>query len=255
MFYITRSTFLNILFLNILLSFFNVSEGQQLLKSEQINFPIDSINNKATSKKCNAFYYKINDSSYEKRIYQLKGPCIESAKFSDPAFQNLSGRYCDYDELGVLVHTGNYTNNKKTGIWFREIDTMQYEKDEYRNDTLIRIVDSFLVKIRHDSIYSISDTARPIFPGGMKGLKTYLVKSILQSGIMDKTEAKLTIAFFIDTSGKTFNEYIWKSKNKIADDFALKLISSMPLWTPAKNTKTGNSIVYYLRQPLEWRMN
>jgi TonB family protein len=95
-----------------------------------------------------------------------------------------------------------------------------------------------------DGVYEMTDV-RPTYPGGQAALEDYINNNIeyQQPAIDNNTEGTVDVQFVIDENGNVSNaKVIGKELGSGLDDEAVKVISSMPKWTPGKvkgkNVKT-----------------
>jgi TonB family protein len=95
-----------------------------------------------------------------------------------------------------------------------------------------------------DGIYEMTDT-RPAYPGGQEALENYVNNNIeyQQPAIDDNTEGTVNVQFVVDENGNVTNaKEIGKELGNGLDQEAVRVISSMPKWTPGKvkgkNVKT-----------------
>jgi len=75
---------------------------------------------------------------------------------------------------------------------------------------------------------------KPAFPGGMEALYEWLSEHLEYPPIAKRMgiEGSVTVEFTVDENGKISNVRIKESLNKLFDDEALRVIMSMPDWTP-----------------------
>lgn len=72
------------------------------------------------------------------------------------------------------------------------------------------------------------------FPGGSSALDNYITKNATYPPYGQEKEGEVTVSFWIDENGKIFEPVIIKSSDPILNDKALKIISEMPQWKPAR---------------------
>ena len=75
---------------------------------------------------------------------------------------------------------------------------------------------------------------QPEFPGGMAELMRYLRKNIRYPAICQKQgiQGRVVVQFVVDTDGSVVEPKVVKSVNPHLDAEAVRVISSMPKWTP-----------------------
>ena len=90
----------------------------------------------------------------------------------------------------------------------------------------------------------IVEEKQPEFPGGMKALMNYLQKNTKYPSICQEQgiQGKVVVQFVIDTDGSITDVQVVKPVNPLLDKEAVRVISSMPKWTPGmqrgKNVRT-----------------
>ncbi|MCX6220575.1 MAG: M56 family metallopeptidase [Bacteroidia bacterium] len=87
-----------------------------------------------------------------------------------------------------------------------------------------------------DQVFTIVDQM-PEFPGGEPALKTYIGKNIKYPDDAVKTgiQGKVFVNFVIDKDGNIVNPKIVRSINPSLDKEALRVIGTLPKWTPGKH--------------------
>ena len=77
---------------------------------------------------------------------------------------------------------------------------------------------------------------QPMFPGGMEELMKYLQKEIKypQEAIDKGIGGKVIVQFVVNTDGSICNDSVVKSVDPILDAEAIRVVRSMPNWTPGK---------------------
>jgi periplasmic protein TonB len=79
----------------------------------------------------------------------------------------------------------------------------------------------------------------PEFPGGLKEASKWLQKRLEYPAMAQRMgiEGKVVVQFTVDESGKISDATVIQSLHKLCDKEALRLVMSMPAWTPG--TKNG----------------
>ncbi|MCX6243651.1 MAG: energy transducer TonB [Bacteroidetes bacterium] len=74
------------------------------------------------------------------------------------------------------------------------------------------------------------------YPGGDDSMKCYLVKNLDPKIVSGKSlpRGSVQVTFTIEPDGKTSNITIVKSHSKEVDEEIVRVISEMPVWTPAE---------------------
>lgn len=95
----------------------------------------------------------------------------------------------------------------------------------------------------------------PQFPGGTNGLMTFLRNSIIypQKARDAGTQGKCFVTFVIDSSGKVKDARVQKSSGDAAlDKESVRVVESMPRWTPGKQSGKAVAVQYTL--PIMFRL-
>ena len=104
-----------------------------------------------------------------------------------------------------------------------------------------------------DDVLSIADSM-PKYPGGNTAMVKYIQMNMnIPSMVRESSKAEKTfVKFIVDTNGQVLNPITVKASNfKSFDAEAIRLISSMPLWTPGldKNKK----VKVYMILPISYK--
>lgn len=88
----------------------------------------------------------------------------------------------------------------------------------------------------------------PRFQGGEKGLKVWLSQNMKypQESIENKEEGKVVISCIIDERGNITSPKVIKHVSERLNEEALRLVSNMPQWTPARQDGKPCAIYYSL---------
>jgi TonB family protein len=86
----------------------------------------------------------------------------------------------------------------------------------------------------------LKDTVPPLFPGGETALYQYLSETIKYPPILIKIkmEGSLSLSFQVNKAGDVKNVNILRGFDPDADDEVLRVMRSMPKWTPASVKST-----------------
>lgn len=90
-------------------------------------------------------------------------------------------------------------------------------------------------ELHNDSIYFLAETM-PAFPGGDEGLLKFLKEHIRYPAAAraNSTEGKVVVSFIVDRSGKLTNIKILRGIGNGCEEEALRVLGTMPNWTPGK---------------------
>ncbi len=102
-----------------------------------------------------------------------------------------------------------------------------------------------------DSIYRVAEVM-PQYPGGPNEIMRYIQENIKypQSAKANKIEGRVFVSFVVEKDGSITNAAVMRGIDKECDAEALRVVSSMPKWTPGqqdgKNVRTQFTIpIYY----------
>ena len=92
------------------------------------------------------------------------------------------------------------------------------------------------VETVQDSIYRVSD-AMPEYPGGPNEMMRYIQENIKypQSAKDNKIEGRVFVSFVVEKDGSITNAAVIRGIDKECDAEALRVVSSMPKWTPGQH--------------------
>lgn len=103
---------------------------------------------------------------------------------------------------------------------------------------------------------NIYDTVEqmPEFPGGLSACMSYIARNVkyptiaLENGI----QGRVVVQFCVEKDGSISNTVVTKSVNPYLDKEALRVVSSMPKWTPGKQKGKPVRVKYTL--PVHFRL-
>lgn len=101
----------------------------------------------------------------------------------------------------------------------------------------------------------VSVLERPSFLGGYKKINEYIADSIQYpiEAIQNKVEGKVKVRFKIDRLGHISNAKVVKGLSPELDKEAIRLVNTMPSWTPAK--RNGKLVSVYYTLPITFSLN
>lgn len=104
-----------------------------------------------------------------------------------------------------------------------------------------------------EEVFSMVDQM-PQFPGGVQGLMQYLAKSIKYPAISQKNkeQGKVILQMIIGTDGCLSDIKVVQSVSPLLDTEAIRVISSMPKWTPGKQNGKAAAVKYTI--PVNFRL-
>ncbi len=102
-----------------------------------------------------------------------------------------------------------------------------------------------------ETIYSAVEEPA-VFPGGIEGLKNWLSKNIIypEDALENEIKGRVIVRFVINQDGSVSDPKIEKGVHKSLDDEAIRLVKSMPKWTPGRNN--GKAVRSYFNLPINY---
>ena len=93
----------------------------------------------------------------------------------------------------------------------------------------------------------------PTFPGGQKAMMQYLAENVKYpaSARQKKITGRVIIQFVVEKDGSITEAKVMKSVAPELDAEALRIVNSMPKWTPAKHK--GKAVRCYFTMPVVFR--
>jgi len=107
-----------------------------------------------------------------------------------------------------------------------------------------------------ESIAGCKDTASmPVFPGGKESMFKYIADSIQYPFVAKrtKTEGKVVVRFRVDQTGKISDARVMKQVDYFLDKEALRVINSMPDWTPG--AKCEQKLDIFVTLPVAFKLD
>lgn len=95
---------------------------------------------------------------------------------------------------------------------------------------------------------SIREMELPEFIGGQEAMATFIEEEITypELAFRQGVEGVVLVNFRVSVTGKIIKPYIAQSVHPDLDQEALKLVSEMPKWSPAKQNGVPKEVVYQL---------
>ena len=95
---------------------------------------------------------------------------------------------------------------------------------------------------------------KPVFPGGDNELLKYLSRSVKYPVAAEEQgiQGTVTVKFVVEKDGRITNARIMKSVDPYLDKEALRVVRSMPRWTPASNQ--NGPIASEITVPVSFRL-
>ena len=129
------------------------------------------------------------------------------------------------------------------------IEDSIYGKYEPPKKDSLQGVDSVL-QASHNDVYVESE-----FPGGVAGFQLFVEKTVVYPDISRELgdQGRVYVSFIVETDGVVTHVRIFRSLTRELDEEAMRLVRSMPNWTPC--TLNGEKIRGYCRLPITFGLN
>ncbi len=110
------------------------------------------------------------------------------------------------------------------------------------------------VVVGQDSIYRVAEVM-PQYPGGPNEMMKYMQENIKypQSAKANKIEGRVYVTFVVEKDGSITNAAVLRGIDKECDAEALRVVSSMPKWTPGQHK--GENVRTQFTIPIYYKFN
>jgi TonB family protein len=94
----------------------------------------------------------------------------------------------------------------------------------------------------------------PEFPGGQTELINFLMKSVKypEESMNKRIQGKVFVSFVISKKGSVLNTKIERGVDPLLDAEALRVVNSMPNWTPGK--ENGKNVAVQFTLPISFKL-
>ena len=94
----------------------------------------------------------------------------------------------------------------------------------------------------------------PQFPGGMKEMMQYLANNVRypEEAVAKKTQGRVVVSFVVGKDGSISDVEVARSIDPLIDDEAVRVVKSMPRWTPGK--QKGKPVRVKFNVPVTFRL-
>lgn len=217
-----------------------------------------------------------NDTAYTCRYYNRLGSMIRQESYFDSMLTIPDGRFCWYDEKGMLDSTGMVNKRIKTGVWKyyddngeptlaivydngRIIERKDLRREELTDEKATNTPLTAKEKIASGAPAAGNDAAETKFknvsfgePDAAEQWNEYLKKSIRVperfSSIYNNSPGIAAASFTINKEGKPTDVYLTRSCEWSADNEVLNAITKSTGWKLAG--KYEDSINYEMQQAI-----
>jgi protein TonB len=162
-------------------------------------------------------------------------PAIQEVKFVAPKIVDTLT-----EEEVELATTEELSESANTG----PVDTVQQVIEIIEEEE--PIVDEVFEQ------YNIQE--KPMFPGGEGELMKYLLSNVNYPDVARENgiEGTVYIRFVVTKSGKVGETQVMKSADPLLDEAALKVVKSLPTWSPGKIN--GNAVNVWFIVPIKFKL-
>lgn len=94
----------------------------------------------------------------------------------------------------------------------------------------------------------------PEFPGGVQNLMKFIGDNVKypSAAVSEGVQGRVIIRFVVDTDGSVNDATVMRSVHPACDEEALRVINSMPKWTPGQ--KDGKNVAVYFTLPIVYKL-
>ncbi len=185
----------------------------------------------------------------KKLMVQENNPHVLRVLFGIPHFKikRFDFENLDQSDLEVIVNPVN-----------KVLGYTPLDKDNVINEKLHNTVDDNIAlektKITDEELHIIVDE-KAEFPGGENEFNDYIFRNLVYpaDALFSKIQGEIQIRFIVNVDGKTEKVEITKSLKKDCDDEAIRLIKSIPNWTPGK--KNGQYLKSVITKEIKFKID
>lgn len=89
---------------------------------------------------------------------------------------------------------------------------------------------------KNDMVFDVVEVM-PQFPGGQIAMLQYLMKNIKypEQAMKERIQGRVTVSFIIEKDGSISDVKAVRSVHPLLDKEAVRMVKSMPKWSPGKN--------------------
>lgn len=161
--------------------------------------------------------------------------------------------FCTYFyKNNIKSSKGNYINNKKSGTW---VEYFGCEKDSSIYTTLEDGTKEYTLKSKYQDVFTMVEVM-PEYPGGVSEMISFFSKSAKYPKEARKKGwvGKSYLNFIVNEKGEiTLPKIVKSSGYDILDEEALRVIKSMPNWSPG--SQNGKNVLVSINVPFNFTLN
>lgn len=218
-----------------------------------LDIDFDKTNSWANSK-----YYKLierdqfDSNRVVQRVFYITGEKLKIDSFSDYTKLILDGRSQQWSKNGQLIKSIDYVNNKFMGKLLTYWENGKRKRIEvYNNDSLIS---SKCFNKKGKKIEYFPYIIDAEFPGGLSAMNNFFSSNLIypDRALNKNIQGKVQVEFRITKSGEVYQIKIKESPREDFGREAIRVVSMMPKWIPAKID--GEPVVMYFTLPISFTL-
>jgi TonB family protein len=164
-----------------------------------------------------------------------------------------------YEALGSHFVIANNLNQslikKRIKMMNHKINkTLGFLKPTLAAIVLALLILAFACDKQDDKVYTEVDVM-PAYPGGMEALKAYVSENLKypEEAMEQKIVGKVFVSFIVTDEGMVSNAKIERGVIEILDNEALRVVNSLPKWTPG--IKDGENVNVQFTFPITFKLD
>ena len=103
-----------------------------------------------------------------------------------------------------------------------------------------------------DSVFDVTDEQMPSFPGGVEALMQYISENLRYPNTEEDVTGRVVISLIVEKDGSLSDFKVVRSLDPVFDEEALRVVRSMPRWTPG--TQNGKAVQVRYNIPVTFRL-
>lgn len=107
---------------------------------------------------------------------------------------------------------------------------------------------------KNNMLYDVVEVM-PQFPGGQIAMLQYIMKNIKypEQAMKEGIQGRVTVSFIVEKDGRVSNVRLLRSVQSSLDKEAVRVVKSMPKWTPGKHN--GKPVRVRFNIPVMFKLN
>ena len=154
------------------------------------------------------------------------------------------------DKLRIDANTADLNKLKEL---FSGKANINLESDSLGNLFFVKSKNAPKVLDKGEKIYQLADKM-PEFPGGVKGLMTYIAKNVKYPNIARENNitGKVYVRFVVRSNGQVDDVSITRGVDPAIDKEAMRVVKTLPRWKPGK--QRGKAVNVWYSVPINFRL-